>query len=188
MTRILFQLLNAPLLVLIASVLTAIQTSLFAPGVLAPFQPDILLLFIIWVGIKRSLTEGGILTLIFGQIAEIHSSGTRGLLLLTFMALFLGVRLCSKLLSLPKQSSWILLTLFLAMGSKILLVSLVQLLALGAAPWKHMMIYLFPTSVSTAVLAIWAYQWLDRFDFLTYKSEKARQSIEDELQIEGEGY
>jgi hypothetical protein len=188
MSRILLQLLNGPLLLLAATLLTGIQTSLFAQGFLAHFQPDVLVIFIIWIGIKRDLTEGGILTLILGQMAEIHSSGTRGTLMLTAMLLFLAVRLCAKLLSLPKQSSWILLTLALSVGSKLTLVTLIQVLALGAAPWKHTLIHMFPTSVMTALLALWAYQALDRFDFLTYKSEKARQSIEDELQIEGEGY
>jgi cell shape-determining protein MreD len=188
MTRILLQFLNAPLLLLIAGLLVGAQTSLFAPAQLYVFQPDVLLLFLIWVGLKRDFTEGGILTLILGEIAEVHSSGTRGLLLIQSMTVFLIVRACARLLALPRQSSWILLTLGLAIFSKFLLVFLVQVLGLGPAPWRHTFILLFPSSVTTSLLALVGFRWLDRFDFLTFKSEKARQSVEDELQIEGEGY
>ena len=188
MTRILLQFLNAPILLLVAALLVGAQTSLFAPGLLSLFQPDILLLFIIWVGLKRDFTEGGILTLLLGEIAEVHSSGTRGILLLQSMVVFLIVRACAKLLALPKQSSWILLSLGLAVVSKLIIVILIQILGLGPAPWKHTFILLFPSSVTTSLLAILAFRWLDRFDFVTFKSEKAKQSIEDELQIEGEGY
>jgi hypothetical protein len=37
------------------------------------------------------------------------------------------------------------------------------------------------------IAGIWIYRWLEKFDWLTYKSERAQQLLEEELTLEGEG-
>src|SRR4051812_18359453 len=120
MIRIVLRLLNSPALLLLSLVGVAIQTSLFASSPLNYIQPDILLILIVWCALKRDFTEGGVLTLILGNIAEIHSSSPQGVMLVSYMAIYLLVRLSSKLLVLPNISSLVLVTISVTVAWKLI--------------------------------------------------------------------
>ena len=59
MTRIILKALNAPLLIIFVSIGIALQSSLFSSWPLVYFQPDIVLIAVVWCGLRRSFTEGG---------------------------------------------------------------------------------------------------------------------------------
>jgi hypothetical protein len=187
MNRLVLRLLNAPALVLIGALGVAVQTSLFAVSPLTYFQPDILLLIVIWCALHRDFTEGGILTLILANVAEIHSAAPQGLFYISYMVVYLGVRGISHLLVLPENpSSLWLLTACASLAWKISNLTVLDLLGGSAHPWRVTAIYLIPGTFVQAVLGPWVYRRLALFDRKTFKDERAESQLDDELQL-GEG-
>src|ERR1035437_810875 len=85
----LLKLSNFPgMLVIALCALTLQSTLLYFPSI-AFFQPDLLIFFVLWVAIKRSFIEGGILTLLFGYLAELYSAAPQGFYLCTYMVIYL---------------------------------------------------------------------------------------------------
>ena len=62
-----------------------------------------------------------------------------------------------------------------------------HLLGDASNQWRHLLSLLFPGAVMEGVIGIWLYRMLERFDWVTYKNIRARQQLEDELQLDSEG-
>lgn len=184
MTRLLLRWINAPALILLALVGVAVQTSLFSFWPMQYVQPDIVLLIVIWCGLRRDFTEGGIITLIISDIAETHSAAPSGVFLITYMALYLSVRGVARLFVIPDLSSVVLVTLIMSVASKISVVALLKLLGASGGQWQHAIFYLFPEALINGMLGRWLYQWLERFDWVTFKTAQAERALADELQLE----
>lgn len=187
MIRIVLRILNTPILLLATILAIAIQTSLFATYPFTYIQPDVVLLVVIWCALRRSFFEGGVLTLILGNVAEIHSAAPQGLLMLTYMLVYLGVRAAARLLVIPHFSSLILLTMAASIASKAAYLVVLYLMGAAGNQWQPMLIYLFPGAMMAGLLGFWTFRGLDRFDWVTFKNIRARQALEDELRLEGEG-
>ena len=69
MKRLIWRLLNAPLLFMIVGFGVALATSIFNSYPLHYFQPDLIFLVVIWCSLRRTFTEGGVLTLLFALLA-----------------------------------------------------------------------------------------------------------------------
>jgi hypothetical protein len=180
----------------------AIQTSLFVAWPLYYFQPDIALLIVVWCALRRGFTEGGIITLIVANMAEIHSAVTQGLMLVSYMLVYLAVRLASRVLVIPDLPSYVIVTLFASILWK--LANLLMLYGLGAAnnEWRHTFLFMAPGALVEGALGFWFYKQLERFDFLTHKKPPTEQQslgdpdqvgsgnyvpgYDDEMQLEGE--
>jgi len=187
MIRLVLQALNAPAMVLFVGIGVALQTSLFTSYPLNYLQPDVILIAVIWCSLRRGFVEGGILTLLFADIAEIHSASPAGVLLVTYMGVFLMVRLASKLVVITGMTTTIILTLAASIFWKFAYLAVLLALGAGSNQWRHLFSLLFPGAVMEGLIGIWLYRWLDRFDWVTYKSDRARQMLEDELQLDSEG-
>jgi cell shape-determining protein MreD len=183
-TRILLRAWNAPGLVLFAAIAVAVETSLFPGNSLRFFQPDLLIFLVIWCSLKRDFTEGGLLVLIFANIAELHSSAPQGLYLLVYMLLYLLIRFFNKVLII-----WSLfpLTLGVTAGSKLLIWIVLRSLDVGDGLWKHMALFLFPSLFVQGLLSHTLYRWLRIYDRATYKDLSAIQAAESGLQPDEEG-
>ena len=184
MNRIILSALNGPGLVVLALLGVALQSSIFTLEWLTPLQPDLLIFLVIWCALKRNFTEGGVLTLIFGHLAEIQSSAPRGLFLLLYMSLYLLIRLSDRLMMI-----WRLLPLTMAATAffKIEMLIAVRILDIGDHYWRHIFLYLLPSVGINALLAKPAYRSLARYDIFTFKDKVAIQAIESGLQPEDEG-
>jgi hypothetical protein len=186
MTRLLLRSLNGPALILLVLIGIAIQTSFFSFWILPYLQPDIVLLIVIWCALRRDFTEGGILTLIIADISEIHSAAPAGLFLISYMLVYLLVRLAARLFVIPDLSSFLLVTLLATALEKITNLSLLALLGAQGNQVRHTLIYLFPVAIVNAVLGRWLYRWIEKFDWVTYKNVQADRALEDELQLENQ--
>ncbi|MBC7691659.1 MAG: hypothetical protein H7222_07800 [Methylotenera sp.] len=188
MTRLFLSAINAPALILLAALGVAIQSSLFNSYPLQYLQPDIILVFIIWFGLKRGFGEGGILTLILANIAEIHSAAPQGVFLVTYMTLYLLIRSISRLFVIPNLSALIILTLGASIYSKLACLGVLHLLGLSGNQWQHTLLLLLPGSVMAGLSGIWIYRWLEQFDLVTFKNERTRSALENELQLESDRF
>ena len=187
MTRIFLKILNTPVLILIGIMGVAIQTSLFAWWPLTYLQPDVILLIVIWCGLRRQFIEGGIISLVLGSTAEIHSASPQGVLLIDYMAVFLLIRGANKILVIPDLASYVILTLFASIGAKLINLGVMVLLVPSLELWRNTLYLLFPGAAIAGIVSIWVYRWLERFDFITYKIRPREDSLETDLHLdEGE--
>ncbi len=187
MTRIFLRILNAPILILLCIIGVALQTSLFRFYPLNYLQPDIILLGVIWFSIYRNFTEGGCLTLILADIAEIHSSTPQGVFLICYIAVNLLVRALSHWLVMRDLTSIVILTLGMSIFWKLSCLFVLYLFGLGPNQWKHTAALLLPGSIMAGVLSIWVYRGLEWFDRITYKDIHSKKFLEEEFELEGEG-
>jgi hypothetical protein len=181
---LLLRFLNAPFFVLIVAVAVAAQSTLFDSYPLWYFQPDLVLIAVIWCALRRTLTEGGILVLIFASIVEAHSSAPAGFFLCIYMAIFLGIRAFSRFFVISQFASLLVVTISAAVVWKVLVLVLLTLFGRAGAQLYHFFISVLPFAGMEGLMGYWAYKTLDAFDRATTKSERSRQLIEDELLVE----
>jgi rod shape-determining protein MreD len=187
MTRLLLRAFNGPAIILIALMGIAIQTSFFSFWILPFLRPDFVLLIVIWCALRRDFTEGGILTLILANVSEIHTSAPSGMFMTSYMLVYFLVRSAARILVIPDLSSFLLITLWVSVFAKVCNISLLYLLGAQTLQIKQTIIYIFPTAVVNAILGKWLFQWLEKFDWFTFKDARADRSLsslDDELQLE----
>jgi rod shape-determining protein MreD len=187
MTRLLFRLSNAPAILLIAMIGVAIQTSLFSFWILDYIQPDVLLLLVIWCALKRPFIEGGILTLMVAEIAEVHTAAPSGMFMICYMIAYLILRVAAQRLVIPDLSSLLIVTLFLSVLAKSLNMATLWLLGGSRAQVEHMLLFVFPTALINGVIGRWLYPWLEKLDRVTFKNLRAERGVSDDLQLESPG-
>jgi hypothetical protein len=171
MTRIILRLLNAPILILLISVGIAIQSALFYSWPIHYFQPDVVLLAVVWCALSRDFEEGGIITLIIANINEIHSAAPQGFFMISYMLVYLLIRAASRVIMIPTLHSFSATAMAAFAGWR--LVTFV-LLSLMGAPQKNLRFIL--TSTLTGILVegavgFWLYRWFDQFDRITFRRE-----------------
>lgn len=187
MTRLLLRLFNAPIFVLLVAVGVALQTSLFKPWPLYYFQPDIVLIAVIWCALKRSFTEGGLLTLIVAEIAEVHTAAPQGFYLIAYMIIFFLVRGFSKTLVIPNLAAMVSIAMFGTLFTRITGFVILSLMGVTLSPWKQALMTVIPAILAEGALSHWMFRGLEKFDWATFKSARAHQSLEDELLLDNEG-
>jgi len=179
--------LNTPLILLLGLLGIGIQTSLFTTYPFNFLQPDVLLILVLWLALRRTFYEGGILTLLLAGAAESHSSAPHGVMLVAYMLVFLMTFGIRRVFVLPDLTTLVFVALGATLVWKTSTLVTLAFLGLGAQQWRHTAMYFFPGAVIEGVLALWLARGLERFDWVTYKNPKARQLLEDELLLEGEG-
>ncbi|MCC7440109.1 MAG: rod shape-determining protein MreD [Bdellovibrionales bacterium] len=187
MNRIILRHLNFPFLVLLAVLTAAIQTSLFSFYPLMYLQPDLLLLFTVWFALRRRFVEGGVLVLIVGEIAEIHSSAPSGMFLVSYMTCYLSLRAMARYLVVTRLSSLVSLTLFASVLWKLVGLLVLALMDSAAHQWRHTFALMPFGAAMTGLAGVWVFGWLEKLDWATYKDPRAAQALEDELRLSEEG-
>jgi len=188
MTRIILRALNGPILVLLIAIGIAIQSSLFASWPLLYFQPDVVLLTVIWCALRRGFGEGGLITLIISNICEIHSAAPQGLYMICYMAIFLLVRASSRLLVIPTLLSYAVLTIMSSITWKIIELFVLYLLGVSTNQWRHTLTFLLIGAAVEGAFSLWIYRWLEKFDWVTFKNARAEHAMDEELQLDSEGF
>jgi hypothetical protein len=188
MTRLLLRAFNGPALVLLTLIGIALQTSLFSFWILPYFQPDIVILMVVWCALRRDFFEGGVLTLIVSDIAEVHSAAPAGLFMISYMLVYLVVRLGARVFVIPDLSSFLLVTLLATTLEKITNISLLTMLGSPFSQVQHTILFLFPVAIMNAILGHWIYRWVEKFDWITHKNVQADRALEDELQLESQEF
>jgi len=188
MTRLIWKFLNAPLLILVILFAVSIQTTIFFPPYLIYLKPDVILIAVVWFALKREFLEGGVLTLICAEIAEIHSSGIQGVFFATYMAVFLTVKGFSNYFVFPKLKNAVVMVLFISVFWKALALAFTSSFVDFYRQWRQTLEFLLPGAIVEGALAYWGFQFMEKFDWKTYKNPQALRALEDELHLEEEGF
>jgi rod shape-determining protein MreD len=188
MIRIVLRFLNTPILIILVAVGVAIQSSLFYSWPLSFFQPDVVLLVVVWCALKRHFEEGGIITLIIASINEIHSAAPQGFFMINYMLIYLLIRAASRIIMVPTIYSFSMASMWAFLGWKLFSLVLLNLFGAPLRTWQYNLSLLLIGSVVEGVLAYGLYRWFEKFDWITYKNSKAEHSISQDLMLDGEGY
>lgn len=188
MTRTILKALNTPVFILFVTLGVALQSSLFSSWPFSYFQPDIVLLAVIWCSLRRNFIEGGILTLIFANLSEVHSASPQGLFLITDMALYLIVRAGSRFLVIPTLMHYTILAMAGSMIWKLLSATVLYLLAGTTSGLRHTLTFLILGAAVEGFFSIWLFKWLEKFDWITFKHFKAERVMDEDLNLEYEGF
>lgn len=188
MTRPLLRALNSPILLIIMMIAVALQSSLFASGWVRHFQPDFVLILVVWLGLRRGFAEGGIMTLLLANLNEIHTAAPQGLFLIGYMLVYFAVRIITRLFVIPHLFSYSLLAGGCAIFFRVVCMIVLYLLGSLSFHWRYGLSSIVLTAIAQTAFSTWIFRWLDRFDWLTYKNSKAARIMDEELQLEGEGY
>jgi cell shape-determining protein MreD len=188
MTRPILRALNSPLLLILMMIAVALQSSLFTSGWMRHFQPDFVLILVVWLGLRRGFMEGGIMTLLLANLNEVHTAAPQGLFLISYMLVYFAVRITSRLFVIPNLFSYSLLTGGYAIFFRIICMIILYLLGSFSFHWGYGLSSLILTAITQTVFSRWIFRWLERFDWFTYKNSKAARVMDEELQLEGEGY
>lgn len=185
MSRIILRFLNFPGLLILTLIAVGLQTSLFTFWPLNYLQPDIVLLVVVWAALKRGFWEGGWITLLVSDFAELHSAAPQGMFMITYMAVFLLVRGLSRLVVIPNLNSLVMVTLFISVFWKLSSLGVLHLLGASGNQWRHTLMYLFPGSIVEGVIGIWVYRALESYDWFTFKSVRRGDAEQSSPDIEG---
>ena len=188
MKALIYSTLNFPLFLLLGAFCISVQTSLFQMYPLSYLQPDALLVIVIWYANKRSLWEGGVMTLLLAHMAELHSSAPQGLFYVCYMLIFLATFGFRHLTIIPYLSSIVSITFFASILWKLTHILTLLMLGEGLEQWRHTFALLLPGSVMNAVLAVWLFRWFDRIDWVTFKNPKARSLMDGDLLLDELGF
>lgn len=187
MNRLLLSTLNGPLFIALVTIGLAVQSALFSFHPLDLFRPDFTLFAVIWCAQRRSFIEGGLLTLVFAELNEIHSTAPQGYFFVVYMASFLALVALAKYLMFTNRRSLITLAAWSSVGTKLVGLLLLKLLGLADRQWENTLTYLLPGAMIQTALSPWVFRGLDRFDALTFKDPKTRERLQDELHLDEEG-
>ena len=187
MTRIILRALNGPGLILLAALGVAVQTSLFGRWPLSYFQPDVLLLLVLWCSFQRGFLEGGLLTFVFAEIAEIHSSVPQGNLFISYMLIYLLARGATRLFVIRELSSYVTVAVMASVAFKLISMLILDLLAPSVEVWRNTIYLLFLGAAVEGLAAYGAFRWLEQYDRRTHRT-KASGEGEEDFQLQSEGF
>jgi H+/Cl- antiporter ClcA len=84
--------------------------------------------------------------------------------------------------------SFAVVTLISCVSWKLVGQILLYLLGVSVNQWKHTLAFMVLGAAIEGLFSIWVFQWLDKFDRATFKNLRAEQTMEDELQLNNEGF
>ena len=184
MRRLLLKTLNPILMILIACVGVALQTTLFRFSWIEFLQPDCLLILTVFVALRRNFYEGGFLVLVLGLIGQLHSAAPNGVLLLIYMTIFLAIRSMVQWLVVTDHRSLVMVTLASSIAFKLLAWTLLWLLGAPSGHGLYVLTYASSQAVMNALI-FWALlSRLDRLDWITFKHPMASRRLDGEPILE----
>lgn len=184
MLPIVLRYLNPLGLLLLAMLACGAVTSFFRPWPLYHVQPDMILFVVLWCALRRGFYEGGVLTLLLANVAELHSSSPQGLLLTIYMAIYLLVRATSKLVALSDTRPLVVVTFAASMLARLAGLAILNFLATVESDWVRTLALATASSALQCVIGIWVYRWLSTYDLVTSRRFQADIGSEAEFKFD----
>jgi rod shape-determining protein MreD len=182
----LLKLSNFPGILVLALFALTIQSTLFNHPSIAFFQPDFLIFFTLWVAIRRSFIEGGILTILFGYLVELHSAAPQGFFICTYMAIYFVARFLYQQFQISNKKVLALVGIGFAVFMRILILFILYLLNRSENVWHHTLQLIAPTILSHVLLIFLTFRILQRFDNWTLKNPDAERHHERNFHLDEE--
>ena len=180
------KMLNIPGILIIAMLMMTIQSTFFTSYPLSFFQPDGVLLLLIWISMKRNFTEGGIMALLLGYSMELHSASPKGLYLTEAMFIFLLTHFMYRNFQVLNKRTLMVIGAGLSVLSRIAVLFILFILNKAENEWQYTLRLLAPTALVHALLIPFVFQFLHRFDIWTLKNPNAEHQHEQDFYLDEE--
>lgn len=171
---------------MIALFALTIQSTLFNHPSIAFFQPDFLIFFTLWVAIRREFIEGGILTLLFGYLVELHSAAPQGFFLCVYMSMYLLARFLYQQFQISNNKVLALVGIGFSVFMRLITLFILFLLNRSNNVVHHTLQLLAPTIMSHGILIFITFKVLNRFDNWTLKNPDAERHHERNFHLDEE--
>jgi cell shape-determining protein MreD len=178
--------LNIPGMIVMALLLLTLQSTLFNHPTIKFFQPDAVLFLVLWLGIKRTFVEGGIMTLILGYCVEILSGAPAGLFLTSYMFIYLCTRFLNQTFQILNRRTIMLLGIGASLVERITVLFILFVINKADNQWFHTIQLLAPTAIIHAILAVPMFRMFYRFDDWTLKNPESEHRFENEYHLDEE--
>ena len=167
MRRELYHVLNLALILILALFFCAFQTVILRIRLISWLELDLILLTVLYLGLRRNMLEGSVLTLVLARIAEVHSGSPAGLLVSTYMVVYGLTVLTRELFLMEGDFSIVLAGVLGGVTWKISFLILMALMDRFANVWQPAILFLIPYLAALGLFARPVFYLLERIDSLT---------------------
>lgn len=167
MRREIYHWLNVVALFVIALLICNLQTVLLKLPFFTWIGVDLILLLVAYLGLKRGLIEGTLITVVIGRIAEIHSGSPAGYVTSCYLVVFAVTVLTREFFIMESPFSIVVLGLVSGLTWKAAFLILAYRADIFENVWKTSLIVLIPHLVSQALLIRPMFNLLLKLDSLT---------------------
>jgi hypothetical protein len=156
--------LNFVLIALVCLFLCAFQSVALKLPLLIWLELDLLLLVVVYLSLHRAFLEGTLLVLVIGRIAEIHSGALMGVLMASYLAVFLAILFTKELFLVGTSFSSIILAIAGGVIWKLAFLVLAHRYGFFANAWLSSLEFLLPFLLSLGLFARPVFAALSRID------------------------
>lgn len=148
MRRELFHSLNIGIIVLFGLLFCTVQSVLFRTQFLSFLSLDLVLLLVLFIGLKRPIIEGTLLVVVIGHFAEVHSGAPAGMLMSCYLICYAATVLTREFFLMESGFSIILLGASGGILWKVSFLILAYLMDFLPNVWKTSILYVPPYLVA----------------------------------------
>ena len=166
MRREIYQWMNALAIVAIALFACGFQTVILKLPLFRWLGVDLILLIVTYLGLKRGIFLGAILTALVSHIAELHSGSPSGLIMSCYFVVFGATLLSREFFIMESPFSIVILGVFSGLAWKIAFLIISYKADMFANVWKPLFLYLPTFLVAQGLLTRPVFTLLHKLDGL----------------------
>lgn len=159
--------LNFLLVALVCLFLCAIQSVALKLTFLAWLELDLLLLVVVYLSLHRGFLEGTLLVFVIGRIAELHSGSLAGMLVASYLAVFLAILFTKELFLVGTSFSSIILAVAGGLIWKLAFLVLAQRYGIFANAWLSSIEFMLPYLLALGIFARPVFAFMNKIDHWT---------------------
>jgi hypothetical protein len=166
MRREIYQWMNAFAIIAIALLVCSLQTVILKLPIFRWIGIDLILLIVAYLGLKRGIFLGAILTALVGHIAELHSGSPRGMIMSCYFVVFGATLLSREFFIMESPFSIVILGVFSGLAWKIAFLILSYKADMLSNVWLTILFYMPTFLVAQGLLTRPMFSLLHKLDEL----------------------
>lgn len=178
MRREFFHFINIGVLIFCGLLFCTIQTVLLRATLLSIFGLDLVLLLTLYIGFKRGILEGSLLTIVISHIAEVHSGAPAGMLMSCYLIVFAATVLTREFFLMESGFSILLLGVSGGLLWKVTFLSLAYFMDLLPNLWKPTLLYMPPYLFTLGLCTRPLFSLMQKLDRWTRMEESSELGLE----------
>ncbi len=178
MRRELFHSLNIGILVLCGLLFCTIQSVLLRTPLLSFLNLDLVLLMVLFLGLKRPILEGTLLVVVISHFAEVHSGSPAGMLMSCYLLVYAATVLTREFFLMESGFSIILLGVSGGLLWKLCFLTLAYFMEILPNVWKPSILYIPPYLVALGLFTRPVFSMLLKIDRSTGMEEISEMGLD----------
>lgn len=179
----LYRVFNFLLVALLCLMIAALQSVALKLPIFSWLELDLLLLIVIYVSLHRIFAEGALLVIVIGRIAELHSGAPAGILVASYLAVFLALVFTKEMFLVASSFSAVILAVAGGIVWKLAFLLFAHRYGLLENAWRSALEHILPFLLSLGMFARPVFELVRRLDQWTKveRDSEARQLTGEEF-------